>query len=106
MDVVLEIFDTFIFDRIYANVLAIRSSVSSFDPVSTIAASLKSYDVLNASWSGAASSIGDGGYARSGWQYQPATQSLGFQPSEFAYMSRWDRDNVWRQGTSLYIITA
>ena len=101
MDVVLEVFDTLFLDRIYANVLPIQSSVSSFDPVSTIAASLKGYDALNATFSGSSSES-----SRSAWQYQSATEYFSLQPSEYAYMSRWDRDNVWRQCASLYMITA
>ena len=105
MDVVLEIFDTYFFDRIYANVLPIHPSVSAFDPISTIAASLKGYSGYNASWD-AASSASVGEFARSGWQFQPASASFSVPPSEYAYMSRWDRDNLYRQGVSLYFITA
>lgn len=105
MDVVLEIFDTLLFDPIYANVLPIHPSVSTFDPISTIAASLKGYSGHNASWS-AASSAADGGFGRSSWQFQPASQYFSVQPSECAYLSRWDRDNIYRQGVSLYFVTA
>ncbi|KAK4921237.1 c-5 sterol desaturase [Elasticomyces elasticus] len=103
MDVVLEFVDTFLFDRLYANVLPISSAVSSFNPVSTIAASLKGYDYNNTF--NAAASLAEGSYARSGWQYTPSTQYFTLQPSEYAYMSKWDRDNVWRQLLSLYAIT-
>ncbi|KAK5696347.1 c-5 sterol desaturase [Elasticomyces elasticus] len=103
MDVVLEFVDTFLFDRLYANVLPISSAVSSFNPVSTIAASLKGYDYNNTF--NAAASLAEGSYARSGWQYIPSTQYFTLQPSEYAYMSKWDRDNVWRQLLSLYAIT-
>ncbi|KAK4960950.1 c-5 sterol desaturase [Elasticomyces elasticus] len=103
MDVVLEFVDTFFFDRLYANVLPISSAVSSFNPVSTIAASLKGYDYNNTF--NAAASLAEGSYARSGWQYTPSTQYFTLQPSEWAYMSKWDRDNVWRQLLSLYAIT-
>ena len=104
MDVVLEVFDTFLFDRIYANVLPIHPSVSSFDPISPIAASLKGYHNGNASWNAIPSVVG-GEFARSGWEYQSASQYLSVQPSEYAYMSRWDRDNIFRQSFSLFIIT-
>lgn len=104
MDVVLEIFDTFALDRIYANVLPIHPSVSSFDPVSTLTASLKGYDAFNTTGFGSLEGA-QGEFARSGWQYEPATQYLPIQPSEYAYMSRWDRDNIWRQAVSLYCIT-
>ena len=104
MDVVLEIFDTFALDRLYANILPIHPSVSSFDPVSTLSASFKGYDAFNASGYGPIEQAG-GEFARSAWTYQPATQMLPIEPSEYAYMSRWDRDNVWRQTVSLYCIT-
>lgn len=103
MDVVLEIFDTFLLDRLYANVLPIHPSVSSFDPVSTLSASLKGHDAFNTTGYGSAESAGE--FARSGWTYTPATQYLPIEPSEYAYMSRWDRDNIWRQTVSLYCIT-
>lgn len=99
MDVVLDVFDTYLFDRIYANVLPIRSGdvSSSFDPVSTLAAGLKSYYANNATAFTQPA-------APSTWRYEPASALLPMQPSEFAYMSRWDRDNVWRQTISLYAI--
>lgn len=105
MDVVLEIFDTFLLDRIYANVLPIHPSVSSFDPVSTLTASLKGHDAFNTTDFRGAFDAAAGDFTRSGWTYQPATQYLPIEPSEFAYMSRWDRDNIWRQTISLYCIT-
>lgn len=100
MDVVLEVADTFLLDRLYATVLPISSAVSSFDPVSTIAASLKSYD-----YNATSDHLGHGSFVRSGWQYQPSTQYFSLDPSEAAYMSRWDRNNVFRQTLSLYAIT-
>ena len=81
MDVVLEFFDTFLFDRVYANVLPIHPSVSSFDPISTIAASFKGYQNVNASWYGD-SGVAGGEFARSSWQYHPASQYLSVQPSD------------------------
>lgn len=100
MDVVLEVIDTFLFDRIYANILPIHSSTSSFDPISTLAASWRGY-TDNATF--AAPSKSD--FSSSSWQFQPASASFSVQPSEYAYMSRWDRDNIYRQAASLYIIT-
>lgn len=102
MDVVLEVFDTLLFDRIYANVLPIHPAVSSFDPISTITASWKGYLDSNATFA-TGPAVGD--YAPSGWQFTPASNYFSVQPGEYAYMSRWDRDNVWRQLVSLYIIT-
>lgn len=103
MDVVLELFDTYVFDRLYATVLPIRSSVSSFNPISTISASFKGYDA-NATFDPSVI-LADGNLARSGWQFEPASQFFSFQPSEYAWQSRWDRDNIYRQAVSFYLIT-
>ncbi|RMY51856.1 hypothetical protein D0865_06111 [Hortaea werneckii] len=102
MDVVLEVCDTFLFDKLYASVLPINPAVATFDPISTISASLKGYDA-NATFDQA--TYADGGLARSGWQWQPASSYFNVEPSEYAYMSRWDRDNIYRQFISLYILT-
>ena len=98
MDVVLEAFDTFLFDRLYANALPIGPSHSTFDPVSTLAASFKGYNETY----GLAPEVP---FTRSGWQWEPSNSYFSLQPSEFAYLSRWDRDNIFRQALSLYIIT-
>jgi len=104
MDVVLELADTFFFDRCYANLLPISSAVaSSFAPISTLAAGFKAYDV-NATWD-AATGLLAGESARSGWQWEPSSQFFSLPPSEYAYMSRWDRDNIYRQAVSLYLLT-
>ena len=103
MDIVLEFFDTFLFDQLYATALPIHPSVSSLDTISTIAASLKGYHNVNSSWNGA-SVVAGGEFARSSWEYQPASQYLNVQPREYAYMSRWDRDNIYRQSLSFWIL--
>ena len=107
MDVILEVLDTFFFDRVYATLLPIHPSVSSFDPLSTIAASLKAtFQDANASWATnlAASQPPVGELVRSAWQYTPASDYFGVAPSEYAYMSRWDRDNIFRQSVSLFLV--
>lgn len=101
MDVVLEVADTFMFDRMYANLLPIHSAFSAFDPISTLTAGFKAYD--NSSTFADATPAAD--IAHSAWQFEPASQYFSMQPSEYAWMSRWDRDNVWRQTISLYILT-
>lgn len=104
MDVVLEVFDAYLFDHLYAAVLPIQNSaISSFDPISTLTANFGGYGG-NSTGSWAAGSEGLVG-KRSEWEYVPASQYLGVQPGEAAWMSRWDRDNAWRQAVSLYIIT-
>lgn len=103
MDVVLEVFDAFLFDRLYANVLPIHPSVSSFDPISTIAASWKGY-TDNATFAQALTGSNDFAISN-GWTFEPASSYFSVSPSEYAWQSRWARDNMWRQAVSLYIIT-
>ena len=101
MDFVLEVFDTVMFDRMYANLLPIQSAFSAFDPISTISAGLKDFE--NSTTFDSASQGAD--VMRSSWQFEPASQYFSVQPSEYAYLSRWDRNNIWRQTVSLYILT-
>ena len=104
MDVVLEVFDTFFFDRIYAQALPIQASASAFDPIPSVATSLTGQPTANASsWTNAAGT--DVGSSGAGWQFNPASQYLHVEPSKYAYMSRWDRDNFYRQCVSLYLVT-
>ena len=100
MDFVLEIFDSVMFDRMYANILPRNSAFSALDPISTLTAG-KGFD--NSTTFDSATAGVD--VLRSTWQFEPASQYMSVQPSEYAYMSRWDRDNVWRQTISLYILT-
>jgi lathosterol oxidase len=89
MDVVLELFDTFIADPVYAKVLpASLTTSSAFQPYiedANITLSL----------------FGDS----STYVYNPATQYLYVEPSKYAYMSAWPRDNIYRQGLTLFFIT-
>ncbi|KAF1822625.1 ERG3, C-5 sterol desaturase [Dissoconium aciculare CBS 342.82] len=89
MDVVLEFADTYVFDRIYANLLPLHTSSASFDPISTITASFKNETLP----------------IRSTWQWEPASQFMSAEPSEYAYLSQWDRDNVLRQSITLFFVT-
>lgn len=101
MDVVLECLDTFVLDHFYAKALPLRSSPAVFDPISTLTAGFKGYDNDTfAAQTGLAQAVG-----KSAWQWEPASPYLSFEPSEAAWMSRWDRDNIWRQAISLYAIT-
>ena len=86
MDVVLEIFDTFLFDRIYA--AALPAPIPAYarnvvkDPTTTFSSMRELPTAI----------------ARTNQLFQ-------LEPSQYAYMSQWGRDNVWRQGISLYLIT-
>ncbi|GAB7362074.1 hypothetical protein MBLNU230_g2108t1 [Neophaeotheca triangularis] len=101
MDIVLEIFDTFIGDPVYAKLLP-RQALPPFDPISTITASFKGYPDANASW---ADSIAHGAYQASTWTWEPASQYFNLEPSHYAYESQWDRDNMWRQMCSFLLIS-
>ena len=87
MDFVLETFDTFLLDRLYATLLPAspKQQVPRQYPNGT-------YSSLR--------QMPTGGYV-----YEPASQYLNFEPSDFAYMSQWSRNNIFRQALSLYLIT-
>ncbi|KAL1980574.1 hypothetical protein VTN96DRAFT_3942 [Rasamsonia emersonii] len=89
MDIVLEIFDTFVGDRIYAALLP---------------ASLSSSTTFLAGKDDANSTLSFFGDAQS-YVYEPASSYLYLEPSKYAYMSAWPRDNIYRQAISLYFIT-
>lgn len=100
MDVVLEVFDFVMFDRMYATLLPRDSAFSVFDPISTLSAG-KGFD-NSSSFDGVSQGVD---VLQSTWQFEPASQYLSVQPSQYAYMSSWDRNNIWRQAVSLYILT-
>ena len=89
MDIVLEIADSFLFDPLYATVLpAHTSALAANATLSSIQQEPTSYALPPATW-----------------QYQPATKYFSVQPSKYAYMSQWPRDDWRRQALSLYLIT-
>jgi len=85
MDVVLEVFDTFLFDRFYAIALPASILVSSRHVVTNTTTTFSSMLELPTA------------IARTNQLFQ-------LEPSQYAYMSHWGRDNTWRQGISLYLI--
>ena len=87
MDVVLEVFDTFLFDRLYASLLPaslIQFAKSSVKHVATSTFS-SMREVPTA--------------------HSFASKFIQFEPSQYAYMSALPRDSIWRQVLSLYLIT-
>ncbi|KAH0108161.1 sterol delta 5,6-desaturase ERG3, partial [Aureobasidium melanogenum] len=52
----------------------------------------------NATWSTMARGI-------TPYKFEPASQYFSVEPSSYAYMSRWPRDNIARQAISLFLIT-
>lgn len=86
MDIVLEVSDTFLFDRFWSTVY----------PASTLNYSksvLKDATITFSSMREMPTAI------------HSSTQFLQLAPSRYAYMSEWPRDNIWRQLFTLYLIT-
>lgn len=81
MDVVLEIVDTFAGDFLYAALLPAKPVPYDFPDVPANATS------------------------QFQWSYKPSTAFLDLEPSKYAYMSAWPRDNIYRQAISLFLIT-
>ncbi|KAI9844106.1 MAG: c-5 sterol desaturase [Sclerophora amabilis] len=90
MDVVLEVFDHLAFDRLFATLLPAHSSAAS--------------PFLDAK-AGAHATLSSARELPTGYRYHPASHYLQLEPSQWAYMSQWPRDNVYRQTVSLYIIS-
>lgn len=92
MDIVLEIWDTFVGDRLYAEVLP---------------ASLQTSAAVSASYLGFAnpanSSLSLFG-AATPFVYTPATSLFSLEPSKYAYLSAWPRHNIYRQFLSFFLI--
>ncbi|KAK0723111.1 hypothetical protein B0T26DRAFT_674723 [Lasiosphaeria miniovina] len=83
MDVILEVTDTFLFDYLYAWALPVKPALYDFDQ--------------GALANGTASAL-------STWQHKPATTFFTFEPSQAAYSSSLNRDNIIRQSFSLFLI--
>ena len=86
MDIILEVFDTFLFDRLYAALLPGSTPVAAKSVVRDATATFSSRRE------------GPTAVARTNQLFQ-------LEPSHYAYMSQWSRDNIYRQGLSLYLIT-
>lgn len=84
MDVVLEIVDTYAADYAYAFCHPARHA--QYDFTSAAANETISQQVYST------------------WTYKPATSFISFQPSQYAWMSAWPRDNIYRQFLTLYLI--
>lgn len=79
MDIVLEVTDTFLWDYLYAWALPAHPAPLGLG---------LSNDTT----------IGNG------WEYKPSTSVFSLQPSQAAYQSSLPRDNMYRQGFSLFLI--
>lgn len=86
MDIVLEIFDTFLFDRLYAKYLPATSST------------ILAHDAVNNA------TVAFSSMPQAPIRFPAASRFLRLEPSAWAYMSSWTRDSVSRQTLSLYLI--
>ena len=87
MDIVLEIFDTFLLDRLYATTLpGSASDIAENTLTKSTATFFSAREVPTTA-------------------VLASSQYLHLEPSQYAYMSAWPRDNIWRQALSLYLIT-
>ncbi|KAK2604350.1 hypothetical protein N8I77_007289 [Diaporthe amygdali] len=84
MDIVLEVADTLFGDYLYARFHPIQPAPYDFPHP-------PSNDTVN-------------DRAFSAWTYKPATHYFSLEPSQYAYMSQWPRDNILRQALSLFLI--
>ena len=88
MDVVLEVFDTFLLDRLYATIwpafeLSLANEIVGDRHHTPTFSSVREVPT----------------------PIHPASQFLSLEPSPYAYLSKMPRDNIYRQGLSLFIIT-
>jgi len=94
MDIVLEAFDAYLFDPIYAQLFPAAPGPIAYDAIKS------------AIGTSTLSSMREEPTAYyNNYQYQPASQYISFSPSKYAYMSSLPRDNMWRQAISLFTIT-
>ncbi len=86
MDVILQVFDTFLFDRLWAAVYPATSVPYGQNAVKDATSTFSSMREMPT-------------------PIQSATQFFQLAPSRYAHMSQWPRDYVWRQFLTLYLIT-
>jgi hypothetical protein len=93
MDIILEIVDTLVLDRVYATLLPASTSQYLHHKVSNAVTSTFS-------------SIREGATPAPQYTYiyEPASKILSLTPTEWAFRSAWPRDNIYRQGISLFAI--
>ncbi|KAI9810968.1 MAG: c-5 sterol desaturase [Pycnora praestabilis] len=91
MDIILEVLDTFAFDRLYATVLPASRAGATVNSLKNVASSTTFSSMREV--------------PTPAYKYHAASQYLHFEPSQWAYMSAWPRDNIYRQSLSLFLIT-
>lgn len=91
MDFVLSVSDNLFFDRIYAAVLPIAGSGPSLETLKANATAL----------AGAVAAA----RVNSPIENDMISEYLGLKPTEYAYLSQWQRSDWQRQTTSLMLVT-
>jgi Delta7-sterol 5-desaturase len=91
MDIVLEGFDTYLFDYAYAQLFPANPS----------------YDALKSNASATFSSMREEPTALyNNYEFKRSTEYFQFPPGPNAYLTSWPRDDPIRQLVNLYLITA
>jgi len=93
MDVVLELFDTYALDYLYASVLPLTPAQRAWTAIDGI------FSEPNATWSSMRE------MSTPAYDFHPASQFFSVEPSSYAFMSQWPRDNMYRQAVSFFLIT-
>lgn len=93
MDIIVELFDAYLFDRLYAAFLPAP-------PPDVAAYHALKHRSPNATFTSIREAPTPYAYT-----YRPASKYVSVPPSDYANMSSWPRDNIWRQALTLYLIT-
>ncbi|EXJ62716.1 hypothetical protein A1O7_03154 [Cladophialophora yegresii CBS 114405] len=93
MDIILEVVDTLFLDRVYATLFPASTSQYALQKI---------HDVATSTFS----SIREGATPAPQYKYiyEPASRLFSLDPTEWAYKSSLPRDNIYRQGVSLFAI--
>ncbi|KAF2181166.1 C-5 sterol desaturas-like protein [Zopfia rhizophila CBS 207.26] len=86
MDIVLEFFDTFAFDAMWATLLPAKQPAYAPNATSSVRETPTALPPTT-------------------WQFVPASDYLSFTPRKYACMSQWPRDDWRRQLVTLFLIT-
>ncbi|KAI5285828.1 c-5 sterol desaturase [Ascosphaera acerosa] len=115
MDVVLEVFDTYVCDYLYAKAFPISQPIQT--PLlakianglnATEAAASAAATAVSAAAAQAGGQMLDGSEllpASNAFVYRPSTELFTLEPSKWAYLSVFPRDNAFRQTLTLFMIT-
>jgi lathosterol oxidase len=84
MDVVIEITDYLLWDRLYATVYPVSQQ--------------KLQNALNAGPNATIANV------HPGYHFEPASKYVSISPGQMAYMSEWARDDPYRQACTLFLV--